>query len=241
MRIFDCFTYFNEKEVIELRFKELKDEVDFFVVVEASETFTGEPKPFYFDELELSSDILDKIIRVEIDFPYGKLDSWERETLQRNRIVSGITRAHEDDIIIISDADEIPNMETVKSLNLSSLPIRLDVAQYFWNYHWRVPNICNEGARPVVALKRHLDTRTPQELRAETLPTCPNGGWHFSFLLSEEEVRTKIEAFAHTEFDKDEFKDAKKILYRIENGIDPFDRFPLRYTEIDSTYPRSLQ
>jgi beta-1,4-mannosyl-glycoprotein beta-1,4-N-acetylglucosaminyltransferase len=72
------------------------------------------------------------------------------------------------------------------------------------------------------------------------LPTIPNGGWHFSFLGEEDNIKNKIESFAHTEYDKDEFKSDELIMNRIKYGIDPFDRFPLKYQEIDDTYPSSL-
>lgn len=242
MKKFDCFTYFNESELVNLRFAELNDFVDHFVVVEASKTFTGNQKPLYFDELELSDEIARKIIRVLADFPSDDMTPWERETYQRNMIVEGLDfNAKANDLVVISDVDEIPNPLTIDSIKGSQLPIHLDVKQFFWNYHWQVPDHCNQGARPVVAKMKHVKASSPQELRAAPLERIADGGWHFSFFGDKERVKLKIESFAHTEYDSDEYKNAQNILYRIENGIDPFDRFPLKYKEIDNTYPRSLQ
>lgn len=244
MKIYDSFTYFNEEEIVKLRFEELMFEVDFFVVVEATSTFTGVPKPLYFDNLELDPWLKKKIIRVKVDFPTEDMSPWEREWYQRNSIVNGLSKASPNSLIVISDADEIPNPSTLLDLRFDDPDfdaVQLEVTQYFWNYNWQVPQHCNQGARPVVVYKHILDTTTPQELRSQHLERIPNGGWHFSFFGAEDKVKQKIESFAHTEYDLNEFKNDEKILERIQNGIDPFDRFPLKYKEVDSSYPRSLQ
>ncbi len=243
MKIFDCFTYFNEKKILELRLEELGNYVDNFIIVEASETFTGKKKPFYFDEISKNlSKWLDKIILYRISFDDDISSSWDREYAQRNAISDALKKIDisEEDLIIISDADEIWNRKTVSNLNIKNIPVRLDVNQYFWNYHWQVPQHCNQGARPIVCKKKHLISRTPQELRSMHLPLIPNGGWHFSFFDEEINIKDKIESFAHTEYDKEKFKSYELIMNRIKYGIDPFDRFPLKYQEIDSTYPQVL-
>jgi beta-1,4-mannosyl-glycoprotein beta-1,4-N-acetylglucosaminyltransferase len=244
MRIYDCFTYFNEEEIVKLRFEELQFVVDFFVVVEATSTFTGIAKPLFFDDLDIDPYIKKKIIRVKTKFPSEEMSSWDREIFQRNSIVSGLNLASADDMIVISDADEIPNPATLLSLrydNPDFEAVHLEVSQFFWNYHWQVPQHCNQGARPVVTYKKVLDQSSAQELRARQLPRIPNGGWHFSFFGEEEKIKYKIESFAHTEYDKDEFKNYESIMNRIQKGIDPFDRFPLKYKEIDDSYPKTLQ
>lgn len=243
MKIFDCFTYYNEEQVLKVRLEELGDFVDFFLIVEASETFTGKPKPFYLDSFpDWMNKWLPKILRFKIDFPNTCTNAWEREYFQRNFISIALKNLdiQDDDLVIISDADEIWNYKTVESIKYEYDPVRLDVKQYFWNFNWQVPDHCNQGARPVVCKKSHLESITPQELRSMALPTIPNGGWHFSFLGEEDKIKNKIESFAHTEYDKDEFKSNESIMNRIKYGIDPFDRFPLKYQEIDDTYPSSL-
>ena len=242
MKIFDCFTYFNEAELLRIRLEELKDVVDYFVVVEASKTFSGKSKPFYFDDVpNWISDYNHKIIRIKIDFPKDANTSWLKEYYQRNAIALGLDLAEPEDIIIISDADEIVRADIIKETALLELPSRLDVTQYFWNFNWQVPYHCNQGARPVIARRSDLDLFCAQELRAMVLPVIPNGGWHFSFFSEPAKVQNKIESFAHTEFDLEQYKNNKNIVYRIENGIDPFDRFPLKYTEINKSYPIFVQ
>ncbi len=238
MKIFDCFTYFNETDVLRIRLEELGDVVDYFVVVESSQTFTGNSKPFYFDNIpNWINKWKEKIIRVKIDFPSNVNTSWLREYHQRNSISLGLTAAEPEDIILISDVDEILKGSLFKDINLFDLPVRLDVKQYFWNFNWQVPPHCNQGARPVAAKKSDLDLSCAQELRAKILPTIPDCGWHFSFFGEPLKIKNKIESFAHTEYNLNDYKDSQNILYRIENGIDPFDRFPLKYYDVDNTYP----
>ena len=242
MKIFDCFTYFNEVDILRIRLEELGDLVDFFVIVEASETFTGSSKRFYFDDIPSWIDKWkEKIIRVKVNFPQDVNTSWLKEYYQRNAIISGLSLAEPEDIIIISDADEIINSNIVSQLKLIKKPVRLDVKQYFWNYNWQVPQHCNQGARPIVARFKDLETHSCQELRAGDWHTIPDAGWHFSFFGETEKIKKKIESFAHTEYDITEYKNDEAILYRINNGIDPFDRFPLKYYEIDQTYPKFVQ
>lgn len=242
MKIFDCFTYFNEADILRIRLEELGDLVDFFVIVEASETFTGSSKRFYFDDIPSWIDKWkEKIIRVKVNFPQDVNTSWLKEYYQRNAIISGLSLAEPEDIIIISDADEIINSNIVSQLKLIEKPARLDVKQYFWNYNWQVPQHCNQGARPIVARFKDLETHSCQELRAGDWHTIPDAGWHFSFFGETEKIKKKIESFAHTEYDITEYKNDEAILYRMNNGVDPFDRFPLKYYEIDQTYPKFVQ
>jgi beta-1,4-mannosyl-glycoprotein beta-1,4-N-acetylglucosaminyltransferase len=241
MKIYDCFTYYNEADMVQIRFEELKDVVDYFVVVESSQTFTGKPKPFYFDDLpDWVDKWKEKIIRIKVNFPKELETSWEREFFQRNAISQIVDRLDDSDVVIISDADEIVKSSLLENITEFRIPARIDVRQYFWNFNWRVPPHCDQGARPVVCAKHNLKNNTPQELRGMTLPVIPDGGWHFSFFGQSDKIKNKIESFAHTEYDSEEYKNSEAILYRIKNGIDPFDRFPLKYYWVDGSYPRCI-
>lgn len=242
MKIFDCFTYFNEEEVLKIRINEMGDIVDHIVIVEATKTFTGLDKPLYFDYVgNWINRWRHKIIRIVVDFSDDLESSWDREIFQRNQIVQGLEKAKDKDIIIVSDVDEITSRKVLSSIHKYNLPVQLDNDQFFWNVHWKVPKHCNQGARPVVARKFMFQTFTPQQLRALSLFRVPNAGWHFSYFSSFEDIVKKIESFAHTEYNIEEYKNLENIFYRIENGIDPFDRFPLKYYEIDNTYPKYIQ
>lgn len=242
MKIFDCFTFFNEEEILKIRLNTLNDYVDYFVVIEGSKTFTGNPKPFYFDDYAWIKPFVNKIIKIRIDFPECLTTSWDFEFFQRNQILNVKSYAKSNDIIIISDVDEIINPNIFNIIKKVNKPVQLDNYQYFWNFNWRAPQHCNQGGRPVACKLKHLLKSSPQNLRASSeLERIPNGGWHFSFCLDKKDIVKKIESFAHTEYNKEEYKNLKKIIYRMENGIDPFDRFPLKYYDIDETYPKYVQ
>lgn len=116
--IFDCFAFFNELEILDIRLHELSPIVDKFVLVEAHHTFQGNRKPLYYDENKnLFKKFHDKIIHVPFEFPENinnlfsrtKDSTWAREYHQRDRIGLGLTTARPDDLIIVSDVDEIPS------------------------------------------------------------------------------------------------------------------------------------
>lgn len=242
MKIFDCFTYFNEEEILKIRLNETGDLVDKIVVVEGLQTFTGVDKPLYFDDIgDWINRWHKKIIRVVVDFPDNLESSWDREIFQRNKIIEGLNLARENDIVIISDVDEIISRKAIKNIKKYDLPVQLDNDQFFWNFNWKAPAHCNQGARPVVVKKFMLSEYTPQEFRSRQLFRIPKAGWHFSYLSDMDNIIKKIESFAHTEYDIEEYKNFENILYRIDNGIDPFDRFPLKYYDIDSSYPKYIQ
>ncbi len=111
--IYDCFTFFNELELLEIRLNTLNNFVDKFVLVEATRTHQGKLKPLYFQEnKELFKDFKDKMIHVVVvDMPaFNGENSWELEHYQRNAIVRGLEGCRAEDIILISDLDEIPNL-----------------------------------------------------------------------------------------------------------------------------------
>ena len=117
MKIYDCFTFFNELELLDLRLKELYNHVDYFVLVEATLTHTGKPKELIFEKnKDKYSDYLDKIIYVKVnDLPdYNDFEGiWEPENFQRNCIVRGLTNAEDSDVIMVSDIDEIPRPSAI--------------------------------------------------------------------------------------------------------------------------------
>ena len=144
MKIFDCFTYFNEEQMLKIRLHELYSCVDSFVIVEASKTFTGNSKPFYLEDIgEWINPFLDKIIKIKVDFPKDEMTSWEREYFQRNAIMDGLSFAKKNDIILISDVDEIIKSSVIQKLKNIKKPVALDNRQYFWNFNWQVPDHCN--------------------------------------------------------------------------------------------------
>lgn len=113
--IYDCFIFYNELELLELRLHELARVVDKFVLVEATRTFTNRPKPLYFQENQSRfNEFREKIISIAVEDSPDISDAWAVEHFQRNCIARGLSHCRPDDWILVSDVDEIPRAATVK-------------------------------------------------------------------------------------------------------------------------------
>lgn len=126
--LYDCFVFHNEFDLLEVRLREMGDLVDRFVLVEADQTQRGSPKPFYFDEnRERFAAWKDKIIDLQIRFPdelppalgvykNRRKKDWERENYQRNCIAQGLEGCRPDDLIMVSDVDEIIRADVLEKV-----------------------------------------------------------------------------------------------------------------------------
>ena len=126
MKVYDCFTFYNEFELLELRLKSLWDVVDYFVIVEADKTHTNKPKPFYF--LERQGDFKEffpkiRHLPVKMNVPFKGTGDWSIENAQRNAIMYGLEDAAPDDLIFISDLDEIPAPDVLQKIYNEEPPV----------------------------------------------------------------------------------------------------------------------
>ena len=109
-KLYDCFSYWDEDLLLDLRLNILDDYVDYFVIVEGNKTWQNNPKELRFD-IKKFDKFKDKIIYVPVeDMPDGN-NPYLRENFQRNCISRGLSKSLDDDLILISDLDEIPNPE----------------------------------------------------------------------------------------------------------------------------------
>ncbi len=238
-KVYDCFMYFNEADVLEVRLNELYDYVDYFVLVESSEAHRkGQKKPFYFEkDKERFHKFLDKIIHVKLDEHIESDNGWVRENWQRNQIMRGLVNCDEEDLIFISDADEFIPGEIIDHV-YNEIKIFPLIGFMHTMYRWKF----NRSARMKWAGSAALQYKTlvkmsPQEVR-NCVRSCTCGvnirdcGWHFSSL-----VRS--------------YEQAKEKYYNIVEGYD-YDRFiseeqmnaqkndhPL--IDIDYTFPKYIQ
>lgn len=259
-KIFDCFTFFNEVNLLRLRTLLLRDVVDYFVVVESSRTFTGKSKPYHFD-FDYCEVPPSKVILVQVDdMPGGS--AWTNETHQRNAILRGLTSASSNDIVLVSDVDEIPNPCRVQNIPRNCVVAHLQ--QKLFYYAWNNLVLHRATGLPVVWTAAKMTTMkslkgiwgTPQNLRSR-IPmhksilrrvlnrlgshTIEDGGWHWSYIMSPEEISTKILSFSHTEFSSPDFSAAENIRQRISSGLDPFDRdFMLQAVAPESLFPEFI-
>ena len=116
--IYDCFTFFNELELLELRLHELAGVVDKFVLVEATKTHTNQPKPLHYQENRARfSAFHHQIIHVIVDDLPTSSDAWVPENFQRNCIARGLADCRPDDFVLVSDLDEIPRASIVEKMS----------------------------------------------------------------------------------------------------------------------------
>jgi len=206
MKVFDTFPFFNEIEILELRFMELYDTVDFFVIAEANRSHNGTPKEFLFEKNKKRYEKwLDKVIYVKIeDMPeYSEDEIFRLEYFQRNAIARGLDGvAQIGDKIILSDCDEIPNVDELKK-HLSDtewVGFAQELFYYFVNNKVH-RSWCGTAMAPYGSYKR------PQSLRWFAIrrqftrngpQIVENGGWHYSYMTGGDprRVRDKVALFA---------------------------------------------
>lgn len=268
--IYDCFTFFNELDLLEIRLNVLDSVVDKFVLVEATKTFSGKDKPLYFEQNKKRfKKFKDKIIHIIVDdFPEPDENTQDiafmRESYQRNAIMRGLTNAKDEDVVIVSDLDEIPNPDVIKDIDCSGDKIYwlrqkmfyyfinyLNVSEPYWDYRVKVlsyKNLLHYCDNMNIEYNRFVSLNTdngttPNKIRMLTQGICvDNGGWHFSFLGGTDAIIKKIQSFSHQEFNKDEYINPSKILECIKTGKDLFNRSQYTYQVIplDKSFPQYI-
>ena len=119
MAVYDCLQYFNEDHVLDLRFNILNEKIDFFVISESTKNHQGKEKKLNFD-IKNFSKFKKKIIYLVADpkedliIENHKYGHSLIEQHQRNFITNGLKKANESDLILLSDSDEIPNLDKLK-------------------------------------------------------------------------------------------------------------------------------
>ena len=251
MKIYDCFSYWDEDLILELRLNILNNYVDYFVIVEGNKTWQNNYKKFRFDISKFSK-FKDKIIYIPVeDMPDGD-NPYLRENFQRNCIFRGLKNTTEDDLIIISDLDEIPNPKVINNFKTNMRYAVFKQRHFYYklnlaskkNPYWYGSRIC---------IKKYLES--PQWLRdlkfkkypfwridkIKDLQIIKNGGWHFSYLQSPENLLKKIASFSHGEHNKPEFADSQNIKKKIKMQKNIFGQeFSYKKIEIDQTFPKYI-
>ena len=113
MKIYDCFSYWDEDLLVDLRLNILDKYVDYFVIVEGNKTWQNNYKKLKFDIKKFEA-FKEKIIYIPVENMPGGENPWVRENFQRNCITRGLRDTNAEDLIIISDADEIPDLNNIK-------------------------------------------------------------------------------------------------------------------------------
>jgi beta-1,4-mannosyl-glycoprotein beta-1,4-N-acetylglucosaminyltransferase len=256
MAIYDCFQYFNEEHIADLRFNILNEFVDYFVIVESTVNHQGKPKKLQFD-INKFQKFKRKIKYIIVDDTPETIKKYHEggeslvEQHQRNSLMRVISKAEDDDIIILSDVDEIPNL---KKLNLFNKKNYAVFSQKMFMYKINLLNLDeNNWHGSKICLKKNL--KSPQWLRNLKFKKYPfwrldkprniqiieDGGWHFAYLQSPKNISNKIKSFAHGEFNKEHLVDEVNIKEKIEKGEDVFERgFKIKRINIDNNFPNYI-
>jgi hypothetical protein len=250
-RIFDCFTFFNELNLLELRLNELYEKVDFFVLAEAPVSFQGHPKPLvYAENKHRFSAFADKIIHLVVNDMPASPNAWDREHFQRNALRRGLTNAAPDDIVIISDADEIVSRDTIDILRVTNGFTQINMQMYQYYMNLREQNGWNKVFAITCGLLDEIPdfnwVRTSQadafEHFAGRNRKLFNAGWHFTYLGGADRIRQKLLALSNNDPWLQTMVADGGIEAQITAGyaIGSFINFAT-YCEIDSSYPDYVQ
>ena len=226
VRVFDCFIFHNELDILKLRIDYLKDIVDCFVIVESKLTFTNKEKEKYYAceyINKLPHNLRKKIRYVQLnpqDLPEEiKNNPWEMEYFVRNAISFALNDISYFDFLWITDVDEIPNKNNIFKLGRLSMFFAYYKMNLLKKYPWQ--------NHPKAVLGKHIKHNKPQLLRWNKWKfgfNVKNGGWHFSFLMSPNMIREKVQSYAHQEVNRDEFISLENIEKSIKNKKDIFGR-----------------
>jgi len=230
MKIFDCFQFFDENMMLNLRLNILNQHVHKFIIVENAYMHSGKKKDPVFD-IQNFTKFKDKIIYILVDrLPEGLYDidkiknvhdvgnriidnTLKIEHVQRNTITQGLSEAEDEDLVIISDVDEIPNLEEVDFKKIKKKIIHFKQKMFYYKFNLKYGSIPWFGSR--ACLKKNLispqwlrDTKSRKypfwridtffsKSKYNNIEYIENGGWHFVNIKSPEEIEKKLKNFGH--------------------------------------------
>jgi beta-1,4-mannosyl-glycoprotein beta-1,4-N-acetylglucosaminyltransferase len=251
MKIIDCFIFYNELDLLNYRLNILNSVVDYFIIVESTHTFIGKEKYMYFNDIKhLFDDFKEKIIHIIVDdFPYKypdinihNRDQWKNETFQRNAISRGfkfIENLSDDDIITITDLDEIPDPKILLNIKNNLISITINTLELdFYYYNLNTKFISKWDKTKILSYKKYNELqKTPDDIRSMNFDVINNGGWHLSYFGDSKFIQNKLQNFSHQEFNNSNFTDLSIIEDKINNCKDLFNNNPpINITIDNNTY-----
>lgn len=256
MKIFDCFMYFDEDLVLDVRLNLLNDFVDKFVIIESSYDHKGEKRKPLFDikkfkkfenkiEYILKKDQpnnLEKILNDDNQKEHYRksiFNASKRESSQRNFILNGLKEAQPNDWVIISDLDEIPNLEKINFKNVNNKLIFFEQDMMYYKFNLKLENFTWIGSRAckfkhLISPQWMRDIKSKRfswwrfdtlfsEKKYKDILFLENGGWHFSYLKSPEDIEKKLKSYLHhIDYDQNPLG-IKKITEIVKNNKAIYD------------------
>jgi len=248
MKIIDAFLFFNEIDLLDMRLNILKNHVDYFVITESDNTFSGNSKELFLEKhRNLFEKFEEKIIYNPVSIPSDIAVTWDREIWQRNSQWEAIEKiSTDDDLILTSDVDEIPSLKILENVDKwfdknELYHFQQDMFMYYLNNfktsNWFGTRACGKS----ILTKRSIDDiRESTEIFNKLSSTViRNAGWHFSYIGGEEQIKYKLESFSHQEFNNDGIK--QNIQNSLNNNIDLFGRYVNHsIVELDARFPEYI-
>lgn len=250
-KVYDLFMINDELDWLEIRLNTLHQQVDYFVVVESPRTFTGLDKPLHLKEnWDRFTPFHDQIIHHVLDSDLDSTRTWDHEDLQRNAMydqvipfLSGPQAIHSNDVLLVSDIDEIPRPHTITILKTCAFPKRLTLRSKFYYYSFQWQHRGPDWPHPQATIYTGPTTIRPADLRNNDGPLLSRlsdsadlwgAAWHCSSCFSRlSTLLNKMSSFSHTSYNKQEFRDKAAIVRKIRNGLDLFDRKGEVYDKIE--------
>lgn len=257
-KIYDCFMFNNENLILDIRLNVLNNYVDYFVIVESIYDHAGNKKKLNF-KIEKFNNFKEKIIYIIVkkmpikvkSFYYKKKlfhENHVRDQFQRNQILRGLKKASKNDLIIISDIDEIPNLSKIDFKKIKKCTIffqkvyRLKLNLECKNeYPWQGSRILQYKYLKLPQIIRNTKVKRIKPWQFHRFFTNPryitNGGWHFTSILPLNKVIKKFKSGAHGELDFNRFK-VNSIKKKILKGNDIIhDNHKLTRINLDESFP----
>jgi hypothetical protein len=240
--------YNGEVDVMNIRFAELREVITEFIVIEGMTTFTGRSKTLRFErDAKINGWDLSNVRYHPFNPPLlsPETSPWDIERAQRNHVVNVIDHLRDSDLILISDADEIPTASSIRTClssdNENLWGFEMFTSYFRLNYVMVEPKVLAKSIWTIGVNQKALKIWTADQLRhgirSRDIPSeiVQDGGWHFSYLMDNAGIRKKLASFSHQELNTRAIRKSINIDKLISGSKDLFSRdgYTWRIEEID--------
>ncbi len=243
-RIFDLFPFNGEFDLLEIKLREMSPWVDHFVIVEAPVTFTGLPKPLYFDQAKARfAEFASKLVHVVVDgFPAHVRHAWAREFYQRDFGVTGASGLMaRDDLVFITDADEVIDRRKWSQFQPAYTSFGLRTYAHVLNLR-RAVDPANQSRKSALIMAKDLAHHGLSFVRngihRYRKHWVGDAGWHFTLVRSPEDIAYKFRSYSHQEHQPVSVQAVEQHIEKIRAGRAPKN---WEFCEIDDTYPAFIR
>ncbi len=230
MKIFDCFMFYDEELLLDIRLNILNEYVDYFVIVESKYFHNGKERTLRFDinKFKKFENKIIYLIHDEIPKEIEEINNQDsegvksrkiitnahlRENGQRNFIYSGLQKADDEDLILISDVDEIPNFKSIEFNQVKNNIIIFEQKIFYYKFNRYLPNFKWYGTKACKKKRlispqwlRNIKNKKFSLWRFDTLFSkkkyiqkyfIKDGGWHFSNIKKTKDIELKLKSYLH--------------------------------------------